>query len=276
MASNRRTGLAVLAEVLHGIQVQMEKLKEMKSWVSAVGNILLLSLLLVANLSTKTNAEEKNDPEQWIGEAEAALAQVENYRAIFHKQERVEGRLMEEETVLFKFKRPFKVYMKWMKEPHRGRELLYAEGWNNNRMMVRGSGIMGMMTVNLNPKGSLAMKGNRHPVTDSGLDHLLKLLGDHMRRGVKEKELEFRKSGEEILYSRKTQRIEVLSPRDKTKDYYCYRAVLNLDLERKVPIKIQLYDWENNLIESYAYEDLRFNVGLSDADFSPRNPEYRF
>jgi len=52
--------------------------------------------------------------------------------------------------------------------------------------------------------------------------------------------------------------------------------VLNLDLERKVPIKIQLYDWENNLIENYGYEDLRFNADLTDADFSPKNPEYRF
>ena len=248
----------------------------MKGRVYTVGNILLLSLLLVADLSTKTKAEEKGDPEQWIGEAEAALVQVENYRAIFHKQERVEGRLMEEETVLFKFKRPFKVYMKWMKEPYKGHELLYVEGWNNNRMVVRDSGITGMMTVNLNPKGSLAMKGNRHPVTDSGLDHLVTLLRDYMRRGVKEKELEFKKVGEEILYGRRTQRVEILSSRGRGKDYYCYRAVLNLDLERKVPIKVQIYDWENNLIENYGYEDLRFNVGLSDADFSPKNPEYRF
>jgi len=255
---------------------QRERLKRMENRVSTVGNILLLSLLLVAALSTKAKAEEKSDPEQWIGEAEAALVQVENYRAIFHKQERVEGRLMEEETVLFKFKRPFKVYMKWMKGPYKGRELLYVEGWNNNRMMVRNSGITGMMTVNLNPKWSLAMKGNRHPVTDSGLDHLVTLLRDHMRRGVKEKELEFKKVGEEVLYGRRSQQVEILSPREKAKDYNCYRAVLNLDFERKVPIEVQIYDWGNNLIENYGYEDLRFNVGLRDADFSPKNPEYSF
>ena len=255
---------------------QRERSRRMKSRIYTVGNILLLSLLLVADLSTKAKAEEKDDPEQWIGEAEAALTRVENYTAIFHKQERVEGKLLEKETVLFKFKRPFKVYMKWVEEPYKGRKLLYVEGWNNNRMMVRDSGITGMMTVNLNPKGSLAMKGNRHPVTDSGLDHLVKLLGEHVRKGVKEKELEFKKSGEEVLYGRRTQRVEILSPRDKARNYYCYRAVLTLDLERKVPIKIQLYDWENNLIENYGYEDLRFNVGLSDADFSPKNPEYRF
>ena len=248
----------------------------MKSRICTVGNMLLLSLLLVGDLSTKTKAEEKSDPEQWIGQAEAALGQVDNYTSIFHKQERVEGRLTEEETILFKFKRPFKVYMKWIKEPYKGRELLYVDGWNKNRMMVRESGIMGIMTLNLDPRESLAMKGNRHPVTDSGLDHLMKLLGDHMRRGGKKKEVEFNKLGEEILYGRRTQRVEILSPRDKTKGYYCYRTVLNLDIETKVPVKVQFYDWGNKLIESYGYEDLRFNAGLSDADFSPQNPEYRF
>ncbi len=251
-------------------------MERMESRVYTVGNILLLSLLLIVALGTKAKAERKSDPERWIREAETTLAQVENHRAIFHKQERAEGKLMEEETVLIKFKRPFKVYMKWIDGPYKGRELLYVEGWNNNRMMVRDGGIMGMVTVNLDPKGPLAMKGNRHPVTDSGLDHLVKLLRDHMRKGVKEKELDLRKGGEEILYGRRTQRIEILSPRDKGKGYYCYRAVINLDIEKKVPIKVQIYDWGNNLIENYGYEDLRFNVGLSDADFSPKNPEYKF
>jgi hypothetical protein len=166
--------------------------------------------------------------------------------------------------------------MKWIKGPYNGRELLYVEGWNNNRMMVRDSGITGMITVNLDPNGSLAMKGNRHPVTDSGLDHLVKLVGDHMRRGIKDNEIEFKKMGEEVLYGRRTERVEILSPRNTAKTYYCYRATLNLDLEKKVPIKVQIYDWGNNLLEDYGYEDLRFNVGLSDADFSPKNPEYRF
>ena len=246
----------------------------MKRRVCAVGNIVLLLLLLIVALNTK--AEQRSDPEGWIKEAETALAQVENYKAIFHKQERVEGKLMEKETVLFKFKRPFKVYMKWIEGSYTGRELLYVEGWNNNRMMVRDSGITSMITVNLDPKGSLAMKGNRHPVTDSGLDHLVKLVGDHMRRGIKNNEIELKKANEEILYGRRTQRVEILSPRNSAKDYYCYRATLNLDLEKKVPIKVQIYDWENKLVEDYGYEDLRFNVGLSDTDFSPKNPEYRF
>jgi outer membrane lipoprotein-sorting protein len=248
----------------------------MESQVYAVRKIVALSLLFTVVFITKGKAEEKVNPDQWIKEAETALFQVENYRTIFHKQERVEGKLMEEETVSFKFKKPFKVYMRWIKGPYKGRELLYADGWNNNRMMVHDSGIAGMITVNLDPKGSLAMKGNRHPITDSGLDHLVKLMGDHVRRGIRDGELEFKVVGEETVYGRRTQRIEIVSPRNRAKKYYCYRATLNLDLEKKVPIKVQIYDWDNSLVENYGYEDLRFNGNLVDADFSPKNPEYRF
>ena len=200
----------------------------------------------------------------------------DNYRAIFHKRERIEGKLMEEETVLFKFKRPFKVYMKWVKDPYKGRELLYAEGWNKNFLMVHGTGITGMVTVNLDPRGSLAMRGSRHPINDSGLDHLVKVIGENGRRGMKSGELKFREGNKDSVYGRRTQWVEMTLSKDKTKGYYAYRARLSLDLEKKIPIKVEIYDWENNLVEDYGYEDLKLNADLSDADFSPQNPEYKF
>lgn len=243
---------------------------------SNIRKIVSLSLLFMVAFSTGAKAEKKIDPEGWINEAEAALAQVDNYRAIFHKQERIEGKLMEEETVLFKFKKPFKVYMKWIKDPYKGRELLYAEGWNKNLLMVHGSGITGIVTVNLDPRGSLAMKGSRHPINDSGLDHLVKVIGDNVRRGMKGGELEFREADKETVYGRRTQQVEITLPRDKTRGYHSCRTRLNLDLEKKIPIKIEIYDWDNNLVEDYGYEDLKLNMNLTDVDFSPKNPEYRF
>ena len=243
---------------------------------SDIRKIVLLSLLFMVAFGTGARAEKKIDPERWINEAEAALAQVDNYGAIFRKQERIEGKLMEEETVLFKFKKPFKVYMKWIKDPYKGRELLYVEGWNKNLMRVHESGITGMVTVNLNPRGSLAMRGSRHPITDSGLEHLVKVIGDNVRRGIRDRELDFKEMDKETVYGRRTQQIEITLPRDKTRGYYSYRARLNLDLEKKVPIKVQIYDWDNNLVEDYGYEDLKLNANLTDADFSPKNPEYKF
>ena len=44
----------------------------------------------------------------------------------------------------------------------------------------------------------------------------------------------------------------------------------------KVPVKIQIFDWDDKLAEFYGYENLKFNAGLTDADFDPENPEYKF
>lgn len=236
--------------------------------------ICLIFLLVIT--STFMEAHEKIDPENWIRGIKESYAAIDNYTAIFHKRECINGNLKEEEAIFLKFKKPFKVYMKWIKEPYKGRETLYVEGWNENQMMVHEGGIAGVVTVNLNPKGSIAMKNSRHPITDSGLGNLINLIGKNMRRGMRTGELEFKENGEETVYGRKTQKVELLFPKDKAKGYYCYRAIINLDAEMKLPLRVQIYDWDDMLIENYGYENLKLNAGLTDTDFDPKNPAYKF
>ena len=51
---------------------------------------------------------------------------------------------------------------------------------------------------------------------------------------------------------------------------------MDFDLESKLPIQIAIYDAEDRLTEKYGYEHLQLNVGLTDLDFEPTNPDYRF
>lgn len=233
---------------------------------------LLITVAVVASGST----QEKIDPEKRVQQAEETYDQLDSYTAIFHKQERVNGKLLEEETILLKFKKPFKVYMRWIKDPYKGREVLYAEGWNENQIKAHEGGITGIVTLNLNPGSFMAMRGNRHPVTDSGIGHLIKSIAENMRRKTKAGEFNLLERGEETVYRRRTRKAEVIFERDRTKGYYGYRVIVNLDEEKKVPIKIQIYDWDDQLVESYGYENLDLNAGLTDADFDPKNPKYRF
>ena len=237
---------------------------------------MLMVLASIIALPTTLWAYEKDVPENWIRDMEAAYLKINNYTALFHKQEQINGKLREEETIFVKFKKPFKIYMKWIKNPYKGREALYAEGWNENRMMIYESTVIGGATANLDPKGFIAMRGNRHPITDSGIGNLVKLIGDNFTKGIKTGELEFKERGEETVYDRKTKKVELIFPRDKARGYYCYRAITNIDVEKNLPLKVQIYDWNNNLIENYGYENLKLNVGLTDNDFDPKNSEYKF
>lgn len=235
--------------------------------------VISVLVIMAVNVSA---GQDKMPPERWILEAETILAKIDSYTSIFHKQERVKGRLKAEEVVFLKFKKPFKVYMRWLKDPGKGREVVYAEGWNQNRIKVHEAWMKADFSLNLDPQGAIAMGGSRHPITDSGLEKFLRLLGRNLRKGIPSGEIMYRELGEEIVYGSKSWKIEYLFPRERTKGYYCYRAVINIDTESKLPIKASIYDWDGLLIEDYEYENLKLNAGLTDADFNPKNPEYRF
>ncbi len=234
-------------------------------------------LVLFGGHSWSSAAAEQNsvDLGQRLRETEEALARVDNYTATFHRIEFVDGKLIPEEVTVLKFKRPFNIYMRWI-SPSKGQESLYVQGANNNKIRARGSGLKGLVTVNLDPTGALAMENSRHPITEAGLQNLVGTIATNVRRGLRAGELVSKDHGEQTVYGRKTRELEGILPKDRSKGYYCHRCIVDVDLETKMPIKVQIFDWEDRLVESYGYELLKLNPGLSDKDFDPKNPEYHF
>jgi hypothetical protein len=56
--------------------------------------------------------------------------------------------------------------------------------------------------------------------------------------------------------------------------FFCYRCVVYVDKELKLPVRIEVYDWpttggspNGDLLECYSYINLKFNLGLTDAAF---------
>ncbi len=220
---------------------------------------------------------EEIDIESLLNEAQESYKQINDYTGIMYKQERIGKKMYPRETIFFKFAKPFKVYMKWIKDPYKGREMIYVDGWNDNKIKAHEGGLMGVVSVNLDPKGSMAMKGNRHPVTDMGIGNLLKVVQTNVNKAKKNGDsISVVKVGEEKVFGVDSIKLEATFPKEREKGYYCYRAIFWVDKEKKLPIKIMVYDWDDQLVEDYAYENLKFNVGLTDKDFDPSNKEYNF
>ncbi|HZN54854.1 MAG TPA: DUF1571 domain-containing protein [Candidatus Polarisedimenticolaceae bacterium] len=59
-------------------------------------------------------------------------------------------------------------------------------------------------------------------------------------------------------------------------DFYAGRLVLWIDDATHLPLQADLYDHDGALYEHYEHRDLKINVGLTDADFDPKNPAYDF
>ena len=58
--------------------------------------------------------------------------------------------------------------------------------------------------------------------------------------------------------------------------YYGKRAEIYLDRETLLPVKISIWDWNDELYEEYEFRDLNLDPVLEDKDFDPNNPDYDF
>jgi len=239
--------------------------------------ILCSALFVFAVMVARNGAAATLDPEEWLRDAEAAYDRVTTYTAVFHKQQRVAGKLLPEETILLKCrKKPFSLYMKWIRAPYKGSELLYVAGWNEGRARAHRGGILRFVTRNLDPRDPGLMAGNLRPVTSTGIGYLLEIVATNIRKAIKVGELTFSERGQETVYRRNTQILEVVIPKERAKDYDGYRYVINQDVESKILVRIRVYDRDDQLVENYGYENLNLNAPLADADFDPKNPEYHF
>jgi outer membrane lipoprotein-sorting protein len=204
---------------------------------------------------------------------ETAYAPITSFTARFVRQERIGGDLRPPEEVALKWQRPGRIHMRWIAGPPTGRQIIFVPGRDDDNVLIREPGILTrLVTVVTAPGSPDVMKQSRHPITDVGFGHLIELIGATVRRAAGRGELTLieheRPSGGRTL--------EVRLPRDPRQGYYCYRAVVTIDDETRLPVAIAVYDWDDRLVERYEYRDLAIDPPLTAADFDPGNPAYGF
>ncbi len=207
---------------------------------------------------------------------------IHDYSARFIRRERVKGEMQKPETFFIKFRKPFDLYMKWIEEPNKGWELIYARGKYNNQVVVHVTGLANLFlpTLELDPAGALAMMNNRHSILEFGLGHVIENYYRDVSTAIQLNELGVTYLGEYEVDGRPCWVIQTTLPKD-SKEYYCYQAKLFFDKEYKLPTKMLFYEWNSErkqaqLIEEYVYEDLSFNNRFTDHDFDRKNKEYDF
>ncbi len=245
--------------------------------------IILSSILF---LSPSPPPGDGESPSALIEKIWAKWRGVRDYTCVFIKQERVNGKLLPEQTIFMKArKQPFSIYMKWVGEVNRGQEALYVAGKNDGKLKVHPGGILGIFNLNLDPEGGRAMNHNRHPITEAGIGHSLLLIREELALSRKNKEGEItaleKKAGEDSVF----RCFRTVLPAEKVKrglkkasreEYYAAISEVCLDIGSLLPVSIAIYDSKGELLEKYGYREIKCNVGLTDRDFDPDNDEYSF
>jgi hypothetical protein len=220
--------------------------------------------------------------------------QVNDYTAMLVKRETVDGVLSEHEFMFVKVRNrkivngqlvsPLSVYLTYLKPASvKGREVVYVEGKNDGNLIAHEGGFKGrfLPTVPLPPTGMLAMRGQRYPITEIGIENLMVKL---IERGETARQFPdvtctFRKNAK--VKDRVCTVLEVTQP-NRHPQLEFYQAQVFIDDAYNLPVRYIAYDWPSKqgdplkVIEEYNYLDLKLNVGLTDADFDPKNPQYNF
>jgi hypothetical protein len=221
-------------------------------------------------------------------------ANINDYTALMVKRELLGGELSEHQFMQAKIRnrkvvngkivQPLSVYLRYLKPSSvKGREVIYVEDRNDGNIIAHEGGFKGrfLPTVNIPPDGMLAMRGQRYPITEIGLENLIVQLLDRGQtaRKFSDAQCEFRKNAR--IKDRACTVFQVTLP-TKRPELVFYQAQVFIDDQFKVPIRYIAYDWPIRegaplqVLEEYNYLDLKVNVGLTDKDFDPNNTAYKF
>lgn len=223
-------------------------------------------------------ASALDQPLQWLLEARKSYAGIRDYSCTLLKQERVRGRLQEQNIILMKFRaQPFSVYMRWLSpQASAGQEVAFIYGRNNNQMRVHfASGakkIIGWKSVD--PNDQRVFEHSRHNIYEAGIGNMIEQLIQNLEKERQRNKTQVR-IAEYTYNNRRCHRVECIGT-ERDPQSPIYRCVFYLDKESKLPMRMETYDWPpvvggaaaGELLESFSFVDTRFNVGLSDREFA--------
>ncbi len=232
----------------------------------------------------------RDDAAALVGRAKAAIAEcgvryraLRDYACVFHKRERIDGKLVRPHVMEMRARTvPYAVYLKFV-APDPGREAIFQPARNNGKIVYHDIGLGRLIagTMLLDPRGSLAMDENRHPITDAGIGNLIEMVRDRWEAELDPAESVVAIHEHARVADRSCMLIEATHPR-LSRSYSFHKVKVYIDREHGLPIRFEAYDWpkspgaEPELVEEYTYSDLKTDVGLSDVDFDAANPRYAF
>lgn len=231
--------------------------------------ILAFIFLLFPQVASASDTEKAISV---LKDAKVCVDTLEDYILTLKKQERINGVLHPFDVIFVKWKKPFSIYLKFLDGKDRGREIIYVEGKNRDKMIVSPGGIFGALAIKVSPDSVIAKKNNRHTINEAGMSNTI-------RRILSIIENEHEKPSSDIsivFYGEETYENDICIHIRIEKSSYAKRTDVYLYRDSLFPHTIISYDKNGGLLESYKYSEIRTNIGLDDSDFDPLNEEYDF
>lgn len=226
----------------------------------------------------------QGEPPATLAEAEslldrffAATQQVADYSMIMDKQQRTNGELPPVERLQVEHRRsPDCRYMHWIGDRNHGREMIWCPDRYDGMIQVHNGGLMGLITVSLDPNGDRIARNQLHRISESGLFAMTDMVhkdNDYIRQHP---ELPPPQLSHREVAGVGSTCIEMERGADMFKSYHLGRQSICIDDHLNLPTELQLWNAEGQVMEHFVYSHYAVNIGLTDADFDTKNEHYHF
>lgn len=222
--------------------------------------------------------------------AVSKLDKVPQYSALFTKQERIDGELLDEQIMQMRIHHtPHKVFFK-VEKGDVGREILFPAADDDPRLVVKLPKLgYRLPAIRFDPTSSAPMSESRYPITMAGIKAFAELaleirkkdlrLGNKVKAEVSDNsEFDGRPCYEfTVTYSEPS----------ASKDYR--KCIIKIDRQLMVPVFARNFTWpdkvsgadpnrldETTLLEYYTFKNIDFDTDLGTNTFLLSNPEYHF
>ena len=252
--------------------------EDAKNTVNKINDgLTMLDVLKVAKLSLNQMEIGLSDyTARFVKQELDANAEIPKESEMFIK---VQTRFREDRT-----EAPRRIYLRFNKpDSLDGREVIWGEDLYSGKMAVHEVGlILGLKTLWLDPDGFIAMQGQRHPISEIGIVKLTEQLIEQGEKDLSNQQMRITRDLEHSFDGVRVHLITIqrLNSGESKDDFY--QAEIIFDPLRQLILAFRSFsapeseDKTPALIESYAYYDLKTNVGLSDEDFNTANSKYSF
>lgn len=236
---------------------------------------MIVSLLLSAALAVPPAADDKDAHSfaDALREMQAVGKSLKDATFTMYKREWVSGSQGSLSVMDVKFRTEEDAYMEFTEGPNEGRKVLWrGPNWNDGKFKVDPGRFIPVL--NLDPNGSMAMRGNRHSIRELPPTFLVdKIVADAMRINDSPTfEPDVNDLGPTTVRGEASNCWEATLPKDQDKNFYATKVRMCANVATNMPNSMRVWDHEDGelrLVEEYDYINFKVNPGLSDSDFDP-------
>lgn len=229
---------------------------------------LIQGLVFMAQTSQNQEHAESARLALTLSKSLQSYASVNDYTALFLKQERSEKGLDATEQIFLKFEKPFKIYMKWLSDPKKGLEVHYERGKHEGKLAIHKPGFLTGLAgvIFLDQNSPWVRKGSEsYNIEDAGIGTFLFDFSEAVLAASESGCLKVHwLISDSAAGNSADVTFDVPGP-DAT--FFARRCVVFFDSQSQLPVRMELFDWENNPTGVYDYKNLKLNLASPDPEF---------